>query len=117
LSVAVFTVEQEQLCAAGTAFILLLLVCRLLVIFPDSLFGLRLPAKDLNKVVGRNVRRLRSELKLSQDEFADRAGLHRTYIGAVERGERNITLNTLAQLALALKVPAGSLMEETTDGD
>ena len=52
---------------------------------------------------------------MSQDEFADRAGLHRTYIGAVERGERNITLDTLQRLATALKADVEELLQETAN--
>jgi transcriptional regulator with XRE-family HTH domain len=54
--------------------------------------------------VAENLRRLRLERKWSQEVCAERCGLHRTYIGAVERGERNITLATLDAIARALKV-------------
>ena len=65
--------------------------------------------------MGRNLRRLRNKLGVSQDEFADLAGLHRTYIGAVERGERNITLDTLQRISTALKTDAEELIRETND--
>ena len=71
--------------------------------------------RDLNLDVGRNLRRLRNKTGVSQDEFADLAGLHRTYIGAVERGERNITLDTLQRLATALKADVEELLQETAD--
>jgi transcriptional regulator with XRE-family HTH domain len=58
--------------------------------------------EDINVVVGRNVRRLRLAAGLSQEDFAHACGLHRTYIGAVERGERNITLSTLMKITSAL---------------
>lgn len=58
--------------------------------------------EDINVTVGRNVRRLRLSAGLSQEAFAHACGLHRTYIHAVERGERNITLSTLARIAAAL---------------
>lgn len=71
--------------------------------------------RDLNLNVGKNLRRLRNRLGVSQDEFADLAGLHRTYIGAVERGERNITLSTLQRLATALKTEPEDLLGEADD--
>jgi transcriptional regulator with XRE-family HTH domain len=56
------------------------------------------------RIVAENLRRLRLERKWSQEICAEKCGLHRTYIGAVERGERNITLATLDTIARALKV-------------
>ena len=59
---------------------------------------------------GEAVRRRRKELGLSQEELADRAGLHRTYIGSVERGERNVSLTNIHKLAGALKTSAAELV-------
>ena len=56
------------------------------------------------RIVAENLRRLRLEKGWSQEVCAENCGLHRTYIGAVERGERNITLATLDAIATALKV-------------
>ena len=68
--------------------------------------------EDLNTLVGRNIRRRRRASGLSQEAFAHACGLHRTYIGGVERGERNITLTTLARIAKALgTTPVELLME------
>jgi transcriptional regulator with XRE-family HTH domain len=60
--------------------------------------------RELNivSVIAENVRRLRVKRSWSQEELADRCDLHRTYIGAIERGERNITVKTLFKIAEAL---------------
>lgn len=66
---------------------------------------------DLNRVLAANIRRLRLKQRLSQEELAARCGLHRTYVGAIERGERNVTLRTLAAVAEALGVTAAALIK------
>ena len=65
---------------------------------------------DLNARLARNLQRLRRKLNLSQESAAARCGLHRTYMGAIERAERNVTLNTLEQLARGLSVDPLSLL-------
>lgn len=57
-----------------------------------------------------NVRRRREALGLSQEELAAQCGLHRTYVGSVERGERNVTLGTLEALSEALGISATELL-------
>lgn len=64
------------------------------------------------KIVAENLRRVRLAKGWSQEVCAEKCGLHRTYIGAVERGERNITLATLDGIAAALKVSAIELLTE-----
>ncbi|WHU45758.1 helix-turn-helix transcriptional regulator [Gordonia sp. L191] len=54
---------------------------------------------ELQKVVGRNLRRYRLERGYSQEDFADRMGVHRTYMGSVERGERNLSLRSVEKFA------------------
>ena len=66
---------------------------------------------DIRKKFGKRLRQLREERGWSQEEFADRAGLHRTYVSAVERGVRNPTLSVLERLAKALGVKLSELVQ------
>jgi len=66
----------------------------------------------LNAAVAKNLRQLREASGFSQDELAARCHIHRTYIGAIERCERNITLATLSQIARGLKCRPTDLLEE-----
>lgn len=67
---------------------------------------------ELQRVVGRNIRRLRRARGLSQEDLAAEIGVHRTYMGGVERGERNLTLRSLERLADRLGVSPLSLLED-----
>lgn len=58
--------------------------------------------KTVRKDFGKRVRELRKERGYSQEAFADECGLHRTYIGAIERGERNVAIDNIAKIAKAL---------------
>lgn len=58
---------------------------------------------------GEQVRLIRKDLGFSQEELADKAGLHRTYIGMIERGEKNITLTNIEKIAKALDVDIKNL--------
>jgi transcriptional regulator with XRE-family HTH domain len=60
--------------------------------------------EQLRAAFGRRVRELRHRLDLSQEELAERAGLHWTYVGGIERGERNPALVNIGKLARALRV-------------
>ena len=66
---------------------------------------------DIRKKFGKRLRALREDRGWSQEEFADRAGLHRTYVSAVERGVRNPTLSVLERLAKALGVSMTELVQ------
>ena len=66
----------------------------------------------VQRAFGGRIRELRNRLGVSQDEFALRSGLHRTYIGAVERGECNISLINMLRIAATLEVPASALLED-----
>ena len=67
---------------------------------------------ELQRIVGRNLRAYRLERGYSQEAFADYMGVHRTYFGAVERGERNLTLKTLEKIAEFLGVDPRRLLDE-----
>ncbi len=60
--------------------------------------------KSIVILFGERVRELRKEKEISQEELADRAGVHRTYIGMIERGEKNITIVNIQKIAKALGV-------------
>ncbi len=63
-------------------------------------------------VVAKNIRIHRRRMHLSQEALAEKADLHRTYIGMVERSEKNITLLSLQRISWALNVPVIDLLEE-----
>jgi transcriptional regulator with XRE-family HTH domain len=78
---------------------------------------LRKPSKQLVRILSKNIRRLRREQGLSQEELSELCGLHRTYVGSVERGERNVTLSTLEAFSDALGVSVPQLLTEKDDDD
>jgi DNA-binding XRE family transcriptional regulator len=69
---------------------------------------------SLLQVFSANLRRYRHELGLSQEEFADLAGLHRTYISALECGKRSIAIDNVEKIASALSVDAYLLFIDTS---
>lgn len=75
----------------------------------------RRPSSALVDVLAQNVRHLRAEKRLSQEDLAEQSGLHRTYIGSVERGERNASLGCIEALAKALDVSVPALLTQRTD--
>jgi transcriptional regulator with XRE-family HTH domain len=66
---------------------------------------------DPKNIIGENIRRLRVQIGLTQEELAEVAGLHRTYIGAIERGERNVSLENIVGIARALDVKPSDLLK------
>ena len=63
--------------------------------------------------LGKSVRVRRTSLQLSQERLAELSGLHRTYIGMVERAEKNITILNVQRLSLALGCTVAELLDET----
>ncbi|WP_340026422.1 helix-turn-helix transcriptional regulator [Paenibacillus sp. FSL K6-1096] len=59
---------------------------------------------ELIKRIGERIRRLRKEMNLSQEQLAERSGLHTNYVGQVERGEKNLTLETLEKVVTGLNI-------------
>lgn len=72
---------------------------------------------ELQRTLGKNLREYRLSRNLSQEALADEIGLHRTYIGGLERGERNLKLQSIERLADRLGVPPLSLFQEAGKGD
>jgi len=69
-------------------------------------------SKNQLKTFGLRVRKLREDLDWSQDQLAEQADLHRTYISGLERGERNVSVLNILRLARALKTTPGKLLDD-----
>jgi len=67
---------------------------------------------DPKRVLGRAIRKRRLALALSQEKLAENAGLHWTYIGGIERGERNVSLLNIVRIARALKTRVSELLSD-----
>jgi transcriptional regulator with XRE-family HTH domain len=74
---------------------------------------LRKPSKQITETLAKNLLMFRRKQQLSQEALAELCNLHRTYIGSVERGERNVTLSTLEILAQAVGVSVPTLLTPT----
>lgn len=66
---------------------------------------------DIRVRLGKNVRSLREERGWSQEDYADRAGIHRTYVSDIERGRRNPTITVVEKLAQPFDVTASQLLD------
>ena len=71
---------------------------------------------DLQRRVGRNLRAYREAKGLSQEAFADVLGVHRTYAGGLERGERNLTLKSLERIAERIELDPLTLLQARDSG-
>ena len=69
-------------------------------------------ARNLYRIVGNAVRAQRKRARLSQEQLAEKADLTRNYIGEIERGEKKVTLDTLARVAKALKIRVAELTRD-----
>lgn len=67
---------------------------------------------DIAKYVGHRIRSNRTKRGLSQERLAEMSGCHPTYIGQIERGEKNATIESVEKIALALDVPMSQLFEK-----
>lgn len=68
---------------------------------------------DLKEVMARNLRRARHDKKLTQEELAERAGLSSRYIGAIERADVSASVTVLGQIADALEMEPGELLQKS----
>ena len=67
---------------------------------------------DIQKSFGSTIRKLRISKGISQETYADLCNLHRTYISDIELGKRNVSLENIERIAIALQVPITKLFEE-----
>lgn len=65
------------------------------------------------KQFGKRLRELRKKIGLSQEELGFQAGIHRTYVGAIERGEQNVSIDNIHKLAKALKISPDELFKKS----
>jgi transcriptional regulator with XRE-family HTH domain len=73
--------------------------------------------KEILNLFGENVRKYRRLLNISQEELAFKANLHRTYIGMIERAEKNITLINIEKIANSLEVKIEDLLKNSNNGN
>jgi len=90
---------------------MLFIVCRVIDCTHITLMKSNMSNFNIRKKFGKRVRFLRNLIKLSQEELGFKSDIHRTYIGAVERGEQNISLDNIYKLSKALKVSIKDLFE------
>ncbi len=67
---------------------------------------------EIARIIGQRIRHYRTEKGLSQEKLAEMAGCHPTYIGQVERGEKNATLESVEKMASAMNLPLSKLFEK-----
>ena len=69
-------------------------------------------SENILEIFGKNVQRYRKEKQISQEKLAEFAGVHRTYVGMIERAEKNITLRNMERIAQALGIEIKNLLEK-----
>jgi len=93
----------------------LIIVCcvflRIVVILHTKIFH-TMGSENILEIFGRNVQKIRKEKHISQEKLAEISGVHRTYVGMIERAEKNITLRNIEKIAKALNVEIKDLLEK-----
>ena len=70
---------------------------------------------DIAKYIGQRIRNYRTKLGLSQEKLAELSGVHPTYIGQLERGEKNATIESIEKISNALNIPLSTLFEKLNE--
>jgi len=93
---------------------MLLIVCGRIIILAATMRSMAYAKADrlFLREFGLRVRKLREAAAWSQEDFAERCNLHRTYVGSIERGERNVALLNIRKTALALGISISKLVED-----
>ena len=73
--------------------------------------------REITKIIGQRLRSYRTQQKLSQEKLSELSGCHPTYIGQVERGEKNATVESIEKISSALNIPLSQLFEKIGDGN
>lgn len=73
--------------------------------------------QDIKYTIGQRIKKYRNQKNLSQEQLSELADCHPTYIGQLERGEKNATLETIQKIALALNIPLSQLFEKIEETD
>lgn len=97
---------------------MLLIVCRpIVIIIPTiEIMSIFKPvSSDARRLFAKRLRQIRQVKGLSQEALADLAGLHRTYVGSVERSERNVSIDNMERLAKALEVDITELLRDESE--
>jgi transcriptional regulator with XRE-family HTH domain len=83
-----------------------------IIVFLHTKIFHTMDSKNIVEIFGINVQKYRKEKQISQEKLAELAGVHRTYIGMIERAEKNITLRNMEKIAKALNVEIKDLLEK-----
>ena len=97
---------------------MLLIVCRpIVIIIPImEIMSISKPvSSNARRLFAKRLRQIRQGKGLSQEALADLAGLHRTYVGSVERSERNVSIDNMERLARALEVDIAELLRDESE--
>ena len=94
---------------------MLIIVCcsnlYIIVVLQIKIFH-TMSSENILEIFGKNVQKYRKEKQISQEKLAEFAGVHRTYMGMIERSEKNITLRNIEKIAKALNVEIKDLLEK-----